>query len=321
MVLELDRRQRAMLQEMGVKVWLPESGLAVLEHAAPAAPQAVVAAVPVATPVHGVSERLTSFVGAGQAAAAALAATAASSPLAPPIRNGLGIDAGSDATPSVGSAAQSSPDWRALTDRVRNCQACALCGGRSHTTLLAPPDAGTCDWMLVGDPPDEEEDRAGVPFAGQTGVLLHNMLRALGLQRANPDPAAPLQAPVAAQAPGGGTPSALRAYVTHVLKCRPAHGALPQAAELARCASHLRSEIALVQPRMIVSMGRFANQVLLADRPELASLPLGKLRGTVHRYQGTPLVVTYPLPLLMRNSPDKAKAWADLCLAATTLEA
>jgi len=215
-------------------------------------------------------------------------------------------------------------DWNALTQSVRTCQACALCAGRSHATLMAPQDGLACDWMVVGDPPDEDEDRAGAPFVGQAGVLLGNMLRALGLQRANPDPASgpPAATPMAvATSSPASTSAATRVYVTNVLKCRPAHGALPQAAELARCAQHLQQEIALVRPRMILSMGRFANQLLLAADPALASLPPGKLRGTVRHYAGVPVVVTYAPQVLLRNSAGKAQAWADLCLAATTLEA
>jgi DNA polymerase len=147
------------------------------------------------------------------------------------------------------------------------------------------------------------------------------MLRALGLQRANPLPSEPAATVAAADT---ARPAAQRAYVSNVLKCRPAHGALPQAAELAQCATHLQQEIALVQPKMILAMGRFANQVLLAGSPALAALPLGKLRGTVHRYQGIPVVVTYPPKLLMRNNADSARAkawaWADLCLAAAALD-
>ena len=307
-----------MLQEMGVSVWLPESGVAVLERsAAPQGAAPTPAAVPASLPSTPASQRST-FVAAGQAAAAALAVTVAKPPAERkllPTSVGQEADAGSDAA----LALESSPDWNVLTDSVRSCQACALCAGRSHTTLLAPQDVGHCDWLVLGDPPDEEEDRTGVPFAGAAGVLLHNMLRALGLQRANPDPA--LLVPVSGSATTAATTTAAtRAYVSNVLKCRPAHGAVPQPAELAQCASHLQREIALVQPRMILSMGRFANQLLLAANPELASLPLGKLRGSVHSYQGTPVVVTYPPSLLLRNSADKAKAWADLCLAATTIE-
>ena len=260
MSLELDTRQRAMLQEMGVQVWLPESGVAVLERVSqgPAAP---------ASP-------------ARPAPAAPLRAAPPSVPPTPP------------AAPPI---ATQSLDWTALDEAVQACQACTLCAGRRHATLRPPAEPGLpCDWMVVGDPPDEDEDQAGAPFAGQDGVLLDNMLRALG---------------------------ATGAYRSNVLKCRTAHGAVPQAAELGRCAAYLQREIALVQPKIILAMGRFANQVLLSETPALAGLPLGRLRGSVHRYQGVPVVVTYPPKLLMRNGADKAKAWADLCLAASTLQA
>jgi DNA polymerase len=89
---------------------------------------------------------------------------------------------------------------------------------------------------------------------------------------------------------------------------------------LAQCAAYLKREIALVQPKIILAMGRFANQVLLAESPRLVAQPLGKLRGVLHHYQGVPVVITYPPKLLMRNSADKAKAWADLCFAAAALD-
>ena len=274
MTLELDTRQRAMLLEMGVHVWLPETGVAILEQAAPPAQQARPApAGPVAT---------------------------VPMPMVAP--------ANAHAEPQVAA----SLDWTALSEAVHACQACAVCSGRTHATLLPPAEnLAQCDWMVVGDAPDEDEDRAGAPFAGQDGVLLANMLRALGLQRTNPLPSA---------APGPLQTAAQRAYVTNVLKCRPALGAMPQAAELAQCAAHLQREIALVQPKIILAMGRYANQVLLAETPALVTQPLGKLRGTLHRYQGVAVVVTYPPKLLMRNSADKAKAWADLCFAAAALD-
>lgn len=289
MVLELDRRQRAMLQEMGVHVWLPETGVAILEPAAPpvktAAPAAGATTAPVAKP-------------AATSVAGFFTAAAQSTPVRPPAAPARNVPADMPETAAL--------DWTALADTVRDCKACGMCAGRSNTTLVAP--SARCDWMVVGDPPDEDEDRAGAPFAGQDGVLLANMLRALGLQRANPLPSgAPSLAELAAQ----------RAYVTNVLKCRPALGAMPQATELYQCAAYLQREIALVQPKIILAMGRFANQVLLAEKPALAAQPLGKLRGVLHSYQGVPVVVTYPPRQLMRNSIDKAKSWADLCLAAT----
>ena len=304
MTLELDTRQRAMLQEMGVRVWLPEAGVVTLE----AATTTPAARMPMAPAVPAVPPRKPHM-----AAAAAPPANPASGPAAAPSRFAASAAATSSAVAT---------DWRTLTETVATCQACTLCAGRSHTSLLAPTDDSMpCDWMVVGDPPDEDEDRAGAPFAGQDGVLLANMLRALGLQRANPWPNAGAEGQQVSPPQHAPASPAQRAYVSNVLKCRPAHGGVPQAAELAQCSAHLQREIALVQPKLIVSMGRFANQVLLGETPALAALPLGKLRGTVHRYQGIAVVVSYPPKLLMRNSADKAKAWADLCLAAATLQA
>jgi DNA polymerase len=282
MTLELDTRQRAMLQEMGVQVWLPDTGVAMLEQTPP--------------PV--------------QKATVAVAVRKQTAAVAPPPATPI-----AQAQPAVNAAL----DWTALTETVRACQACAVCSGRTHATLLPPAENQTlCDWMVVGDPPDEDEDRAGAPFAGPDGVLLANMLRALGLHRANPLPAVASVASAPVQA-APSVAAAQRAYVSNVLKCRPAHGAMPQAAELAQCAGFLQQEIALVRPKVILAMGRFANQLLLSETPALAALPLGKLRGTVHRYQGVAVVLTYAPRQLMRNSADKAKAWADLCLAAATL--
>jgi DNA polymerase len=272
MAIELDTRQRAMLLEMGVHVWLPGTAFAPVEPertpervapvAATVAPRSAPRPVPVAAPV------ATPVAAAASAAAHAVDASA------------LG--------------------WDALAQTVTACKACALCGSRKTTTLRAPAQA-QMDWMVVGDPPDEDEDREGQPFAQAQGVLLDNMLKAVGASRA-----------------GSG---ANGAYVTNIVKCRPPHGRIPQAAELAQCAAYLQQEIALVQPKMILAMGRFAMQVLLGEQPQWATQPLGKLRGAVYQYRGAPVVVTYAPKVLLRAPADKAKAWADLCLAMDTLEA
>jgi len=264
MALELDSRQRAMLLEMGVHVWLPGTAFAhavpelarqpVVPTAANVVPQAAPRPVPVAAPV-------STFVRVVEASA-------------------LG--------------------WDALAQTVATCQACALCASRKTTTLRAPAQA-QMDWMVVGDPPDEDEDREGQPFAQAQGVLLDNMLKAVGASRSGSG--------------SGGT------YVTNIVKCRPPQGRIPLAAELAQCSGYLQQEIALVQPKMILAMGRFAMQVLLGDQPQWATQPLGKLRGAVYQYQGVPVVVTYAPKVLLRSPADKAKAWSDLCLAMDTLEA
>jgi DNA polymerase len=138
----------------------------------------------------------------------------------------------------------------------------------------------------------------GAPFAEAAGQLLDNMLKAVGVSRQ-----------------AGGEP-VTSAYVTNAVKCRPAKVRNPEPAELALCERYLRREVALVQPKVILAMGRFAAQTLLqASHPELAGVPLGKLRGRVYRYHGVAVVVTYHPSYLLRTQQDKARAWADLCLA------
>jgi DNA polymerase len=200
--------------------------------------------------------------------------------------------------------------WPELHQAVSNCQACAMCQGRCAPVLAAPAEALPCNWMVVGEPPDELQERLGQPFAGEAGQLLDKMLRAVGAQRF---PAAAGASDVQALA---SAPASARAYLTNVLKCRPARVRAPVASELEACAAYLRREIALVQPKVIVTMGRFAMQLLLSEMPsEQVKLPLGKLRGRVWQFAGVPVVVTYPPDYLLGNPQEKAKAWADLQLA------
>ena len=293
MALELDDRQRAMLLEMGVRVWLPGTAFAVAPDDA----------VPVPAPVRVPASDIAVPV-AARPAAPDVRASQPSQPLAPKA--------------SVVNAAVSDlsgADWSSLAQSASQCSACGLCAGRKHSSLQPPAAAqgwaGAAHWMVVGDAPDEDEDASGSSFAGASGVLLANMLKAIGVVRIN-DTGAPGRA---AMAP------AKAAYVTNVVKCRAPHGAVPQADDLLQCAAYLQREIALVQPKMILAMGRFANQLLLTETPELVNLPLGKVRGSVYRYQGVQVVLTYHPKILLRNSADKAKAWADLCLAADTVDA
>jgi DNA polymerase len=192
-------------------------------------------------------------------------------------------------------------NWADLQQTAAQCQACGLCAGRSNSTLTTLADTQTAKWLVVGDPPDEDEDAAGHAFAGDAGVLLDNMLKAVGAARASADHALP-----------EGVDAALLVNVT---ACRPPQGRNPQSAELAQCAAYVQRQIALAQPCVILAMGRFATQLLLAEHSEALALPPGKQRGTVYRYRGIPVVVTYAPKALLRNSPDKGKAWADLCLA------
>lgn len=174
--------------------------------------------------------------------------------------------------------------WEELRQAVTECRACGLCDSRT-TTVFGVGDPQP-DWMVVGEAPGEQEDLQGEPFVGQAGRLLDNMLRAVGLDRQR------------------------KVYIANVLKCRPPGNRNPDPAEVAQCEPFLRRQVELLKPRIILAMGRFAVQSLLGSTE-----PIGRLRGRVHHYQGVPLVVTYHPAYLLRNLPEKAKAWADLCLA------
>jgi len=175
-------------------------------------------------------------------------------------------------------------DWSTLAETIASCRACQLCTTRRHAVVGA--GAPRADWLIVGEPPDEHEDALGAPFAGDAGKLLDNMLRAAGL---------------------GGRD---KVYIANVLRCRPPANRNPEPEELAQCEPYLRRQIALLQPRVILVMGRIAIQTLLQSQE-----PMGRLRGRAHDYQGVPVVVTYHPANLLRTPVDKAKAWADLCLA------
>lgn len=200
-----------------------------------------------------------------------------------------------DAIPEAIPGAVAGMDWPALREAVAACRACGLCQTRKQTVF----GVGhlQAHWMVVGEAPGENEDLQGEPFVGAAGQLLDRMLAALQLSR---------------QAEG---PAEQRVYIANTLKCRPPRNRNPEPDELARCEPFLQRQIALVQPKIILAMGRFAVQSLLRS-----SEPIGRLRGRVHRYEGVPLVVTYHPAYLLRSLAEKARAWEDLCLAADTYE-
>jgi uracil-DNA glycosylase family 4 len=178
-------------------------------------------------------------------------------------------------------------DFGALRERVASCTACGLCEKRTQTVFGVGDEAA--DWMIVGEAPGENEDRLGEPFVGQAGKLLDNMLRAVMLNRAR------------------------NVYIANVIKCRPPGNRNPQPDEVARCEPYLKRQVALVRPRLILALGKFAAQALLKSDASVASL-----RGRVHAYEGVPVIVSYHPAYLLRSLPDKSKAWADLCLAQAT---
>jgi DNA polymerase len=179
-------------------------------------------------------------------------------------------------------------EWPELKSAVAGCEACSLCKTRT-TTVFGVGDE-RADWLLVGEAPGAEEDARGEPFVGQAGRLLDNMLAAIGLKRGE------------------------NVYICNVLKCRPPGNRNPEPFEVAQCSPHLLRQLELIRPKLILAMGRFAVQTLLETDESIA-----RLRGRLHRYQGVPLIVTYHPAYLLRNLPDKAKAWEDLCFARRTI--
>ena len=170
--------------------------------------------------------------------------------------------------------------WGRLKEEVQSCVRCGLHAGRTQTVFGIGPRNAT--WCFVGEAPGAEEDRRGEPFVGRAGHLLDAMLRALALDRE-------------------------QVFIANVLKCRPPGNRDPQPSEVAACLPYLRTQIATVRPRVVVALGRFAAQSLLAT-----DQPLGRLRGPLHDYEGIPVVVTYHPAYLLRRPADKAAAWVDL---------
>ncbi|MDN3921379.1 uracil-DNA glycosylase [Roseateles violae] len=273
-----DARQRAMLEAMGLKVWAATPPAAI-EAEAEAEADVAVAAAPVAGPAPAITK------------AAALPAPPAA-PMRPPAAPAAPIIPASSDERGRAIAAM---DWEALRASVAGCRACGLCESRRNTVFGVGNERA--HWMVVGEAPGENEDLQGEPFVGQAGKLLDSMLRALGLGR-------------------GEGPAEQQVYIANTLKCRPPRNRNPEPQELAQCEPYLDRQIALIQPRIILAMGRFAVQSLLRS-----SEPIGRLRGRVHEYQGVPLIVTYHPAYLLRNLADKARAWEDLCLARATLQA
>jgi uracil-DNA glycosylase len=188
----------------------------------------------------------------------------------------------------AGAARLAEGDWITLKQAVPACTACGLHKTRTQTVFGVGDEKA--EWMLIGEAPGAEEDRLGDPFVGQAGKLLDNMLAALGLKRGE------------------------NVYIANVLKCRPPGNRNPEPEEVAQCTPFLKQQIALIRPKLIIAMGRFAAQTLLASDASISSL-----RGRTYQYEGVPLIVTYHPAYLLRTLPDKAKAWADLVFAKKTM--
>lgn len=179
-------------------------------------------------------------------------------------------------------------NWDELHAQIASCRACGLCAQRKQ----AVPGVGDrqADWLFIGEGPGAEEDERGEPFVGQAGRLLDAMLAAIDLKRGED------------------------VYIANAVKCRPPGNRTPEPAELGYCLPYLRRQIALIQPRLIVLLGRAAAHSVLGVEASLSSL-----RGKTAEYRNeglrVPVIVTYHPAYLLRTLPDKSKAWEDLCRA------
>lgn len=176
-------------------------------------------------------------------------------------------------------------DWDGFRQHVASCTSCGLHEGRTQT-VFGVGDIHA-EWLLIGEAPGAEEDKQGEPFVGRAGQLLNAMLEALGLTRE-------------------------KVYIANILKCRPPNNRDPRSEEVLACETYLKQQIAMIQPKIILALGRVAAQNLLK-----VNTPIGKMRGQRYDYPGTkiPVVVSYHPAYLLRSPKEKRKSWQDLQLA------
>ncbi|WP_348944529.1 uracil-DNA glycosylase family protein [Chitinibacter sp. FCG-7] len=180
-------------------------------------------------------------------------------------------------------------DWDQLQQAVSSCTACKLCETRKQAVFGVGNPAASL--LVVGEAPGADEDAQGEPFVGKAGKLLDNMLASIGHKRGE------------------------QVFIANVLKCRPPGNRNPQPDEVAQCAPFLQRQIELIAPKVLFASGRFAISSLLND-----DAPISALRGKIHQYRKLPVVVSYHPAYLLRNMPDKAKAWQDLLLLKSQLD-
>jgi uracil-DNA glycosylase len=175
-----------------------------------------------------------------------------------------------------------SPELLAIRGDLGECTRCKLSGGR--TKLVFGVGHPAAELMFVGEGPGADEDIQGEPFVGKAGQLLTKMIEAMGFRRDE-------------------------VHIANVVKCRPPGNRDPEPDEIAACEPFLRAQIAAVKPRVLVALGRFAVQTLLRD-----PTPISRQRGRWREYQGVRLMPTFHPAYLLRNPPEKKKAWEDLQL-------
>ncbi len=183
---------------------------------------------------------------------------------------------------------QPSTDWDSLRQCVAACTACPLHASRTQTVFGTGNQQAKL--MIIGEAPGFHEDQQGAPFVGRAGQLLTAMIKAMGYQREN-------------------------VFIANILKCRPPENRDPTAEEVATCTPFLNQQIQLLQPALLLAVGRIAAHYLLNTKKSLESL-----RGQIHQVGTTPLIVTYHPAYLLRSPMDKKKAYIDLQFVRKTLE-
>lgn len=173
-------------------------------------------------------------------------------------------------------------DLVALRDQVASCTSCSLHESRTQTVFGV--GNASADWLVIGEAPGAEEDSQGEPFVGRAGKLLNAMLLAIGLERE-------------------------QVFIANILKCRPPNNRDPKPEEVQACDHFLKRQIELLQPKLILCVGRIAAQNLLK-----VDTPIGKMRGKRFQLEGSdiPVMVTYHPAYLLRSPREKRKVWADL---------
>lgn len=296
--LQCSALQLAWLHELGIeKPWLPAGAAAAPAQALPAAEPAVVVAIAgtlppaeeVAAPTPS-SQPPGVALTAGAPAMVALRQAPAARPADRSVARSARADTGNVAQPVAAGiptreAAASASDLAALGEAIAACQACGLCTSRHHVVVGAGVVQPAI--MVIGEAPGEQEDRQGLPFVGRSGMLLDNMLSAIGAGRET------------------------NVYVANAIKCRPPGNRNPRPEESAACHPFLMRQIELVNPRTILVLGRVAAQALLATDASLQSLRGRDVSVTVAG-NVIPAVVSYHPAYLLRRQTEKAAAWEDL---------
>ena len=273
----LSSRQHEYLKAMGIDVWLPKDGGGAEENQTPVLEDTP----PVSSQTKGINppQENQNLPGTEE-----MADTMEPNPAAT-------VEAKTkEALPEPLVNDVSNLDWTALQERVKQCQLCELHSSRTQTVFGVGNQEA--DWLIIGEAPGADEDRKGEPFVGRAGQLLNAMLQAIGLNRQ-------------------------QVYIANILKCRPPNNRDPKPEEAACCAPYLQRQIELIQPKVILALGRIAAQRLLQTNSAL-----GRLRGKVHHLDtlSTPVIVTYHPAYLLRSPLEKRKAWEDLVFAMDIVE-